>query len=225
VELVPAKSRPASKPSARASKSRRGLSTPVKVIGLAFLGGCCLAVGYALFQTPFGDRLLGRQNNTFAAAAVENPADLANSAEVRKKTTTRSPVAVPTAPAELPPLKPAEPPPLPTPADNPKPMAVAFEQHIRPIFVAKCLACHGSDPAKIKGGLDMRTVAGILKGGKGGPAVVPGSLEDSPIWTTVANGKMPPPSSKLKLSEAEKAILQNWILGGAKDSLTAQAKP
>ena len=32
-----------------------------------------------------------------------------------------------------------------------------FVRRINPLFHEKCLACHGKDEAKIKGGLDMRT--------------------------------------------------------------------
>jgi hypothetical protein len=34
-----------------------------------------------------------------------------------------------------------------------------FVRRIVPLFHEKCLACHGNDEAKIKGGLDMRTLA------------------------------------------------------------------
>ena len=42
---------------------------------------------------------------------------------------------------------------------------VLFVRRISPLFHERCLACHGNDEAKIKGGLDMRTPAATLKGG------------------------------------------------------------
>jgi len=40
-----------------------------------------------------------------------------------------------------------------------------FVRRVAPLFHEKCLACHGQDEAKIKGGLDLRTPAATLKGG------------------------------------------------------------
>src|SRR5688572_13881079 len=49
-----------------------------------------------------------------------------------------------------------------------------FVRRVWPLFQEKCLACHGNDEAKIKGGLDMRTLAATLKGGDSEkPALVP----------------------------------------------------
>src|SRR3954463_6732538 len=42
--------------------------------------------------------------------------------------------------------------------------AVSFYREIRPIFVANCNACH--KPEKLKGDLDLTSVAMALKGGK-----------------------------------------------------------
>lgn len=61
-----------------------------------------------------------------------------------------------------------------------------FARRIQPLFREKCLACHGDDPQKIKGGLDMRTRAGLLKGGESEqPAIVPGKPAVSPLWIAV----------------------------------------
>jgi hypothetical protein len=53
-------------------------------------------------------------------------------------------------------------------ADKP----VSFHADVKPIFNASCNACH--KPEKLKGDLDMTSVAALLKGGKHGAAVVPG---------------------------------------------------
>ena len=47
-----------------------------------------------------------------------------------------------------------------------------FESDILPILTAHCLGCH-SGP-KAQAGLDLRTIETLLKGGKTGPAVLPG---------------------------------------------------
>jgi hypothetical protein len=61
-------------------------------------------------------------------------------------------------------------------ADSPvaatAPPEVSERDVIMPILGAKCFVCHGRHVQK--GSLDLRTVAGMLKGGKSGPAIVPG---------------------------------------------------
>jgi hypothetical protein len=105
--------------------------------------------------------------------------------------------------------KPAPPMPAPTPVPTAK---VNFSQHILPIFQAKCFTCHGA--GKKKGGLDVSTLASTIKGGNGGNGVEAGKLDDSLIWTRVADDSMPP--SKNKLTAAEKTKIKDWILQGGK---------
>src|SRR5207302_1682090 len=52
-----------------------------------------------------------------------------------------------------------------------------FATKIAPVLEERCLRCHNAQ--KSRGGLDLSTGAGILKGGDDGPAVVPGSAEKS----------------------------------------------
>lgn len=49
-----------------------------------------------------------------------------------------------------------------------------FEKNIRPVLVDNCYECHGGDPAKIKGGLNLTFRDGLLKGGDGGPVLFRG---------------------------------------------------
>lgn len=92
-------------------------------------------------------------------------------------------------------------------------MALTYTTHIKKIVQQKCIVCHG-DPAK-KGGLDMKTLALMIKGGKGGPGVVPGKPDDSVVWTSINDGVMPP-SDKEQLTDAEKKMIHDWIMAGAK---------
>jgi hypothetical protein len=87
---------------------------------------------------------------------------------------------------------------------------------VQPIFKAKCTFCHG-DSKSPKGDLDMRSLAKILKGGDNGPGVKPKDLAGSLVWATIDDGTMPPPDSgKGPVTEAEKTLIRNWILSGAK---------
>ena len=67
--------------------------------------------------------------------------------------------------------------PEPKPAVDPKFANIVFEKDILPIFNAKCIFCHGDK--KKKGGLDMRTVASMLKGGEGGNGRLKGRKVES----------------------------------------------
>src|SRR5262249_52299845 len=111
------------------------------------------------------------------------------------------------------PKKPDPPKPEPKKPDPPKAEMVSYEKQVFAIFRTKCLTCHG-DPT-IKGGLDLKTLKSALAGGDSGAGAVPGKPDDSPIWTTIADGSMPK-GNKEKLTEAEKKIVKDWILSGAK---------
>lgn len=110
-------------------------------------------------------------------------------------------------------VTPAKTPERPKPKPQPAVRAVSFASQVLPIFQDKCIACHG-DPT-IKGGLDLRTLAAIKKGGENGAGSVAGKPDDSTIWMQIADGNMPPPK-KPKLTDAEKQLIHDWIASGAK---------
>lgn len=85
-----------------------------------------------------------------------------------------------------------------------------LERDVLPILTKQCLGCHGG--LRQKGGLDMRTLPALLKGGKSGPAVKSGDVNASAMWKKIAAEEMPP--NEKKLSEAEKAAIKQWIAAG-----------
>lgn len=91
--------------------------------------------------------------------------------------------------------------------------AVTFAKDVQRIVTAKCATCHGNND-KFKGGLDLRTLDALHKGGESGQVVVGGQLEKSLLWESVDNGTMPP--GKVKLTAAEKETVRRWIEAGAK---------
>jgi len=93
----------------------------------------------------------------------------------------------------------------------------SFESDILPLLQAKCSKCH--NPKALKGELDLSSLAGILKGGESGPAVLAGKPEKSPLFEKVHNGEMPP-SKKDALSKDQIHQIEQWIAGGAKSSRT-----
>jgi mono/diheme cytochrome c family protein len=88
-----------------------------------------------------------------------------------------------------------------------------FNGQIRPLLQAHCTECHG-EAEKPKAGLDLRLRSLVLKGGKSGPAVVPGKPADSLLIEKVSAGDMPP--GKKKLTAAQIDTLKQWIAAGAK---------
>jgi hypothetical protein len=122
-----------------------------------------------------------------------------------------------TAKVDKPEVKPEPPKPEPPKPDPNKPTKLVVYEDLVPLFKAKCVLCHG-DPS-VKGGLDMRTLAGIKKGGDNGPSVQPGDLKKSDMWERIESGEMPPKDAKdQQLTAMEKQLIKDWILGGCKEA-------
>ena len=97
-----------------------------------------------------------------------------------------------------------------------------FIRRVAPLFNEKCLACHGNDEQKIKAGFDMRTRAGLLKGGDSEkPSIVPGKPDASPLYLAVTrlheddNWTPMPPKEADKLTTEQIGWIKQWIAGGA----------
>jgi outer membrane biosynthesis protein TonB len=91
---------------------------------------------------------------------------------------------------------------------------VTYASHIQKIVQQKCIVCHGEGSIKAK--LNMKTLALMTKGGSGGAGVVPGKPDDSTVWMRIEDGTMPP-SDKEQLTDAEKKMIHDWIMAGAKE--------
>ena len=92
-----------------------------------------------------------------------------------------------------------------------------FAVEVLPLLKAKCLACHGDDADDLKGEFDMRTRAGLLRGGESEePAVVPGDPLASPLYQAIRwDGLEMPPKENDRLTEEQIAKVRAWIAGGA----------
>jgi hypothetical protein len=97
-----------------------------------------------------------------------------------------------------------------------------YESLVKPILQEKCASCHNA--SKTKGGLNLESVALMLKGGENGPALKNGNALESHMIKLIylpREDKMHmPPKSKTQLTEEEKEILKEWINSGASESLT-----
>jgi hypothetical protein len=98
----------------------------------------------------------------------------------------------------------------------------SFADDVIPIFKGYCFSCHqpGGQGAD-KSGLDLGSYAGVMKGTKSGPMVIPGDAESSNLmwlldWRGAPQTHMP--LGKKKLSTCERDTIRNWIREGAKDN-------
>ncbi len=97
--------------------------------------------------------------------------------------------------------------------------AVSFERDIRPIFREFCFDCHGATE-ELSGGLDLRLVKLLERGGESGPAIVPGAPDDSYLLDRIRNGEMPP--GEVQVPEEKVKLLEAWLRSGAP---TARPEP
>ena len=89
---------------------------------------------------------------------------------------------------------------------------------VLPVLLLRCNSCHG--PRLQQGGLDLRTRANMLKGGKSGPALIPGDPDNSLMVQRIESQACPPSKSLLKFfvrrpSSAEVKLLRDWITAKA----------
>jgi hypothetical protein len=94
--------------------------------------------------------------------------------------------------------------------------AMIFEDVVHPILIQRCSQCHRA--GKMKGELSMKSLADLLKGGKNGPAVVAGSLNDSELYKRITldpeHEDYMPSDGKTPLTKSEVEIIQWWIEKG-----------
>lgn len=100
-----------------------------------------------------------------------------------------------------------------------------FEKRIRPLLAKNCFACHTDTQM---GGLRLDARRHIMKGGSRGPAIKPGSPQDSLLVQAVMQSrselKMPPQG---KLSPEQIEDLRAWVRDGAvwPEAQAAMAEP
>ena len=111
-------------------------------------------------------------------------------------------------------------------AADPAPKPVDFAREVKPIFAAKCYACHGPDGNKRRGDLRLDIKTDALK-----KIVKPGDAAGSDLVKRI-NGDvpdhlMPPPTAKTgPLSPEQIDTLRRWVDQGAKFDLHwAYVKP
>src|SRR5437899_911140 len=88
-----------------------------------------------------------------------------------------------------------------------------FENRIRPVLAQQCFICHTNSKMA---GLRLDSREDILKGGRSGPAIVPGEPDKSLLISAVRQTtdlKMPKGASRI--TDAQVADLATWVKDGA----------
>jgi hypothetical protein len=85
---------------------------------------------------------------------------------------------------------------------------------VRQLLETRCLSCHGGKATR--NGLDLTTRERLLRGGKSGPAVVPGKARESRLFRRITHVDKPGmPFRRERLAKAHVALLEAWIDAGA----------
>ncbi len=110
-------------------------------------------------------------------------------------------------------------------ANSDVPQADLISQHdVIPILLRRCTVCHGARVQE--GGLDLRTKAAMLRGGKSGPAIVLEKPAESLMIQKIRAEQMPPLTRLIEVSikpiePAETEVLEKWIARGAPEIVIA----
>ena len=90
-----------------------------------------------------------------------------------------------------------------------------FEKRVRPVLANRCYACHSAE-TKPAGGLRVDDRNGLLTGGNGGPAVIPGDPDGGLLIQRILHNdpKLKMPKEGAPFTAEELADLRKWITDG-----------
>jgi hypothetical protein len=101
-----------------------------------------------------------------------------------------------------------------------------FKNEVQPLLTQHCRKCHGDDPKKLRGGLDLTHREGLLRGGDSGPAVdlakpaasllLKAIRYEDDAYQMPPNGKLPPQAI---------ATLTRWVEAGLPWTPDSEKKP
>jgi len=96
---------------------------------------------------------------------------------------------------------------------------LSYSEDIAPIFRGWCSSCHqpGGEGTNASG-LDLTSYAGLMKGTKFGPMVIPGKPDESNLMTLVqGQAKVRMPFEHKPLPNCLRQNIWSWIFEGAKN--------
>jgi mono/diheme cytochrome c family protein len=93
-----------------------------------------------------------------------------------------------------------------------------YTEKVKPILQTNCGKCHFD--MNHKGGLAMDTKALMMKGGRDGVVIVPGDPESSMLVKLIRHegppdDPKPMPPKGPKMSDADIAVIEQWVKAGA----------
>lgn len=93
---------------------------------------------------------------------------------------------------------------------------------VEPMLTQRCGSCHNND--KQRGGLNLASLESLMKGGDGGPVVVPGKPDESDLYRRITlapdHNDFMPAEGKTPLTEAQVSIVRWWIESGLSTNTT-----
>jgi hypothetical protein len=99
---------------------------------------------------------------------------------------------------------------------------ISFGEEILPLLKWRCASCHQSGGEGFeKSGLDLTSYAGVMKGTKFGPMIIPRDPDSSNLMLLLdwrASPALRMPHGKKKLSSCDRDTIRTWIRQGAKDN-------
>lgn len=99
---------------------------------------------------------------------------------------------------------------------------MSFAEDILPLLQWRCGSCHqSSGEGYEKSGLDLTSYAGVMKGTKFGPMVIPRDPESSNLMLLLdwrVSPKIRMPHGQKKLSTCDRDAIRTWIREGARDN-------
>ncbi|MEZ6122455.1 MAG: c-type cytochrome domain-containing protein [Planctomycetaceae bacterium] len=96
-----------------------------------------------------------------------------------------------------------------------------FEDHVKPIFRAKCASCHNTN--KKAADLDLSNYTAMMQGGGSGAAIEPGSPDNSYLFMLINHDSEPymPPNSD-KIPDDMIQTVRKWIEAGAPETSSSK---
>lgn len=100
---------------------------------------------------------------------------------------------------------------------------INYEDHIQPIFRAKCLSCHNTN--KKTADLDLSNYTALMQGGGSGAAIEPGDPDASYLYNLMTHESEPymPPNSD-RVPDAMLETVKKWIETGAPETSSSKVK-
>lgn len=103
-----------------------------------------------------------------------------------------------------------------------RPAKTSFKEDVMPIFKGRCVECHTQGGKGFEAsGLDLTSYAGLMKGTKFGPMIIPGDANASSLMALLdwrVSEKIRMPHGGKKLSTCDRDAIRHWINEGALDN-------